>query len=216
MQISGVILTLSPSGFVYSEFSCARAAATSFPLSKHTGGGDTASAFSGWRVYLQFTWEVGLPSSPVEFSSHHHFYKLSSPGCCACAAVPAFSGQLVYLQFREGLPSPPFGAQGALPSLLHVFFVVVAYYSVFFFSFFPGCGSVCPWGCADLAQGCLWEYHMLLSSPCGLRLPKRSGCCHQAAWEPSWFLHLTWSGDAMRRLRVWRSQSFASSRWFFL
>jgi hypothetical protein len=50
---------------------------TSFPLSKHTGGGDTAPAFSGLHVYLQFMWEVGLPPSPVEFSSHHHFYKLS-------------------------------------------------------------------------------------------------------------------------------------------
>jgi hypothetical protein len=49
----------------------------SFPLSKHTGGGDTAPAFSGQCVYLQFMWEVGLPSSPVEFSSDHHFYKLS-------------------------------------------------------------------------------------------------------------------------------------------
>jgi hypothetical protein len=52
--------------------------ATSFPLSKHTVGGDTAPAFSGQRVYLQLTWEVGLPPSPVEFSSLHHFYKLSS------------------------------------------------------------------------------------------------------------------------------------------
>jgi hypothetical protein len=35
--------------------------ATSFPLSNHTGWGDTAHAFSGLRVYLQFTWEVVLP-----------------------------------------------------------------------------------------------------------------------------------------------------------
>jgi hypothetical protein len=42
----------------------------------------------------------------------------------------------------------------------------------------------------------------------------RSWCL--AAWEPSWFLHLTWSGDAMLRLGVWRSQSFASFWWFFL
>jgi hypothetical protein len=46
----------------------------SFPLSKHAGGGDTAPAFSGLHVYLQFTWEVGLPTSPVEFSSHCHFF----------------------------------------------------------------------------------------------------------------------------------------------
>jgi hypothetical protein len=49
----------------------------------------------------------------------------------------------------------------------------------FFFSFFPGWWSVCPGGYADLAQGCLWEYRMPLSSPCGLRLPK---------WPWSWCL----------------------------
>jgi hypothetical protein len=31
------------------------ASAANFPLSKHTGGGDTAPAFSGRNVYLQFT-----------------------------------------------------------------------------------------------------------------------------------------------------------------
>jgi hypothetical protein len=30
---------------------------------------------------------------------------------------------------------------------------------------------VCPGGYADVAQGCLWEYHMLLSSPCVLHFP---------------------------------------------
>jgi hypothetical protein len=109
-----------------------------------------------------------------------------------------------------------FRPQGTPPSLLCVCFVVIAYYSVLF-SLFPGWGSVCPGGYADLAQGCLWEYHVPLSSPCGLSLPKLSGRCHLAAVrKPSWFLHLTWSGDAMCRLEVWRSQSFASSRWFFL
>jgi hypothetical protein len=78
-----------------------------------------------------------------------------------------------------------------------------------FFSFFPGWGSVCPGGYADLAQGCLWEYRMPLSSHCGPRLPKPSGCwCLAAVREASWFLRLTWSGDAMRRLDVWRSQKF--------
>jgi hypothetical protein len=37
-------------------------------------------------------------------------------------------------------PSPLFGTQCTLPSLLCVFFVVIAYYSVGFFSFFPGWG----------------------------------------------------------------------------
>jgi hypothetical protein len=30
--------------------------------------------------------------------------------------------------------------------------------------FSPGWGLVCPEGYADVAQGCLWEYRMLLSS----------------------------------------------------
>jgi hypothetical protein len=35
-------------------------------------------------------------------------------------------------------------------------------------------------------------------------------------WEPSWFLCLMWSGNAKHSLGMWRSQSFASSWWFFL
>jgi hypothetical protein len=62
---------------------------------------------------------------------------------------------------------------------------------LFSFSFFPGWGSVCPGGYADLSQGCLWEYHVPLSSPCGPRFPKPSGCwCLVAAREPAWFLCL--------------------------
>jgi hypothetical protein len=134
---------LAPVGFVYSEFSRAGAAATGFPLSKHTGGGDTAPTFSGWRVYLQFMWEEGLPPSPVEFSSPCHFHKLS---CSWLQGAPprshqSLSGQarLVYLQFWEGFPSPFFSAQGAPPSLLHVFIVLIAYYSGSLFS--PGGGQ---------------------------------------------------------------------------
>jgi hypothetical protein len=48
-------------------------------------------------------------------------------------------------------------------------------FSLVFFSFFPGCGSVCPGGYTDLSQGCLWEYCMLSSSPGGLLLPSRLG-----------------------------------------
>jgi hypothetical protein len=48
-------------------------------------------------------------------------------------------------------------------------------FNLFFSLFFPGWGSVCPWGYADLAQGCLWEYCVPLSSPGGLLLPSRLG-----------------------------------------
>jgi hypothetical protein len=90
-------------------------------------------------------------------------------------------------------------------------------FSLFFSLFFPpGWGSVCPGGYTDLAQCCLWEYHMPLSSPGDLCLPKQSGSWRLAMQEPFWFLRLTWSGDAMSGLGVWRSRSFASSWWFFL
>jgi hypothetical protein len=59
-------------------------------------------------------------------------------------------------------------------------------------------------------------YCVPLSSPGGLHLPKQSRCWCLLAWEPSWFLCLMWSGDAMHGLGVWRSQCFASSWWFFL
>jgi hypothetical protein len=99
-------------------------------------------------------------------------------------------------------PSPLFGAQGTWPSLLCVFFVVVFVYSVWFFSSFFWVGLVCPGGYADLAQGCLWEYCMPLSSPGGLCLPKQSGSWCLVAREPSWFPHLPWSGDVMCGLGV--------------
>jgi hypothetical protein len=85
------------------------------------------------------------------------------------------------------VPPPLFGTQGALPSLLHVFFVVIAYYSVSLFSLGGG-RSVHG---AMLAQGCLWEYHVPFSSPVVLHFPKPSGhCCLSAVQEPSWFLLL--------------------------
>jgi hypothetical protein len=74
-----------------------------------------------------------------------------------------------------GISPPPSSALRAPHCLWYVsFFVVIAYYSIFF-SFFPAWGLVCPGGYADLAQDCLWEYRVPLSSPCGLHLPKPCG-----------------------------------------
>jgi hypothetical protein len=50
------------------------------------------TCFSGRHVYLQFTWEVGLPPSPVEFSSHCCFYKFFRfwlLGVCCSSCPPA-------------------------------------------------------------------------------------------------------------------------------
>jgi hypothetical protein len=87
---------------------------------------------------------VGSGPSPVlwSFPPTTTFTSFPAAGCWACAAAPAFSGSLVYLQLHEELPLPPFGAQGAPPSLLRVFFVVIAYYSVFFLFYLGGGQSV--------------------------------------------------------------------------
>jgi hypothetical protein len=150
------------------------------PLSKHTVGGGTTPAFSGWLVYLQFVQESA--PSPLQWSFSHdsHCYKLSLlQGCWVGATTPAFSGQLVYLQFCEGVPLPHSPELRAPRRLCYVsfffLFQLLVYYSVFFFSFFPGWGSVCPGGCANLAQVCLWEYRVPLSSPGGLLLPSQVG-----------------------------------------
>jgi hypothetical protein len=92
-----------------------------------------------------------------------------APDCWACAATPAFSSWLVYLQFHKGLLFPPSSALRAPCCLCYVsFFVVIIQFG--FFSFFPGWGSVCPGGYADLAKGYLWKYHVPLSSPGDLLL----------------------------------------------
>jgi hypothetical protein len=140
--------------------------ATNFPPSKHTGGGDSAPAFSGPRVYLQFTWEVGLPPSPVEsFLPTTTFTSFPAFDCCACAAAPAFSSPTCLFTVPCGIsPALLFSVQGALPSLLHVFFLLLLIIQFFF----PWMGVGLSRGYADLSQGCLWEYHMTLSSPSGL------------------------------------------------
>jgi hypothetical protein len=151
--------------------------------------------------------------TPVELSTWQPLFQgFPAPrflGRC-CQLLPSLAGLFIYSS-SEGVPLSR--AQGALPSLLHIFFFSAAclLLSLVFFSFFPGQGSVYPGGYADLSQGVPHATYLLTSwSPKQVR----SWCL--AAQEPSWFLRLTWSGDAMRRLRVRRCWSFASSWWFFL
>jgi hypothetical protein len=137
----------------------------------------------------------------VEFSSLRHFYKLSCSwllGVRPCSWLlgvrprsrQSLSGQawLVYLQFWEGFPSPTLWCS-VCPTLFATC-LYCSYCLLLSFSFFPGWGSICPGGYADLAQGCLWKYRIPLSSPC-LCLPKPFGHGCLVAGGPSWFLRLT-------------------------
>jgi hypothetical protein len=78
MQISGVSLALTwPCRLcLLRVLLCASHCYKLSPFQAHWGA-DTAPVLSGLHVYLQLKREVGLPSSPVEFSSHRRFYKLS-------------------------------------------------------------------------------------------------------------------------------------------
>jgi hypothetical protein len=129
------------------------------------------------RPVCLFTVHVGsgLLPSPVEFSSLCHFYKLSHSWllgmcCCSCLLPP---GLFIYSSLRDP-PPPPLVLRAPHP-LCYVSFLLLLLLIIQFL-FFPGWGSVCPGGYADLVQGCLWEYRVPLSSPCGLCLPKLSGC----------------------------------------
>jgi hypothetical protein len=109
---------------------------------------------------------------------------------------------------------PPFGAQGVPPSLLHVFFCCCLF-SLFFFSFYPG------WGQSVQGAMLIWPRVVCGSTACCLAhlvvcFSWASKSWHLEEQKPSWFLRLTWCGDAMHGVGVWRSWSFASSWWFFL
>jgi hypothetical protein len=127
--------------------------------------------------YLEFTWG-GAPTP------------LSSGACHTLATVTSFLLSKVAGKAPPLLPSPAglfiYSSSGecSFPTLQSP----ICYVSFFFFpaacllfsfsfslSLFPGWGSVCPEGYADLFQGCLWECCMPLSLPGGLLLPSRIG-----------------------------------------
>jgi hypothetical protein len=165
--------------------------ATSFPLSKHTGGGDIAPTFSGLLFVYSSRGRWVFPCSPVEFSSLCHSHKLSSSwllGTC-CRSHPLWPGLAYLFTVLGGIIFPPSSVLREPHPLCYMSLSFLLIITQFLFSF-PGCGSVCPGGYADLAQGCLWKYCMPLSSPC-LHLPNPSERGRLAAHRPSWLLHLT-------------------------
>jgi hypothetical protein len=61
------------------------------------------------HVCLQLMWEVGLPSSPVEFSSLHHSHKLSRSWLlgtrpCSCQSFLGPPGLFIYSSGKDSLP----------------------------------------------------------------------------------------------------------------
>jgi hypothetical protein len=149
MQISGVSLTLT--------WHCrlcllrvllgATVTATSFPVSKHSGGDDTAPTLPVRCVYLQFTWAVGLPPLLWSFPPSATFTSFPAPACWACAATPAFSSRFVYLQFHGGFPLTPSSVLRAPRPLCYMSFLLLLITQFLFF----------PWVGVSLSRGLCWS-----------------------------------------------------------
>jgi hypothetical protein len=153
--------------------------------------------------------------SPVELSSWQLLLQaFPLQGCWVGATTPAFSGWLVYLKFHDVFPLHPLRCSGS--SALFATCLLLLLFIQFVFLLFSLDGGQYVQGpmliwprvvCGNTAW-CL-AHLVVCFSPA-------SRSWHLVVQEPSWFLHLMWSGNAMSRLGVWRSQSFASSWWFFL
>jgi hypothetical protein len=103
--------------------------------------------------------EVGLPLSPVEFSSLHQSHKLSHSwllGARPRSHWSLSSRQASLFTVPGRIPFPQYLVLSALHPLSHVSLLFLLLISQFLF--FPRVRSVCPGGYAALAQGCLWEY----------------------------------------------------------
>jgi hypothetical protein len=163
------------------------------------------------RPACLFTAHVGSGSFPRSCGVFLPLPLLQAfPLLIAGGSSPLLPGLFYLFTVLGGIPLPSSSALRAPHPLCYMSLLFLLLITQFLF--FSGWGSVCPGGLADLSQGCLWNYWVPLSSPC-LCLPKPSGFGHLVAWGPSWFLCLTWGGDALRRLEMWRGKSFASSQW---
>jgi hypothetical protein len=167
--------------------------------------------------YLELSWgSAPLPSSLVELSTWQ-------PLLQGFSAPRSLGGDhhscLLWLPYlftvwvRE-CPSPFLWSSGH-PTLFVtcLFFFSCLFIIMFVFFFFPWVGSFCPGGDSDLFQGVLCAAYLLTW---WFVSPKQARSWNLEVWEPSWFLCLTWCGDSMHRLGVWRCWCFASSWWFFL
>jgi hypothetical protein len=164
-----------------------------------------------------FTAHMGSGSSPISCGVFLPLPLLQAFPLLVAGCVPPLlpsPARLVYLQFCEGFLLHPLRGSGC-PTLFAMCLYCSYCLLLSFSFFFPGWGSVCPGCYADLAQGCLWEYRILLSSRCGPRLPKPSWrWCLVARGPPGFSVQ----HEVEMPYIGWRcgGVSFASSPWFFL
>jgi hypothetical protein len=156
-----------------------------------------------------------FPTLQWSFPHDSHFYKLSCSKVAGQGPPLLPSASLFIYSSVRDFPSPPLWCSGR-PALFATCLLLLLFILFVFFLFFP-------WEGSQSVQGAMliWPRVVCGSTTCHLALlvvcfSQAGRNWHLVVQEPSWFLHLTWSGDAMHRLVVWRCQSFASSWCFFL
>jgi hypothetical protein len=128
-------------------------------------------------------WEVVFSPLLWSFPPSTTLTSFPAPGCWVCATAPALSCQawLVYLQFWKDSPPLHFSAQGTSPSLLRVFIVLIAYYSVSLFSLGGGRfvqGAMLIWPRVVCGSTAYREAHLvhIFPSCLGVGVWWRPGC----------------------------------------
>jgi hypothetical protein len=142
MQISGVSLALTwPCRLcLLRVLLCASGCYKLSPFQAHWGRWHCTCFL---RLVCLFTVHVGSGSSPLScgvFPPTATFTSFPAPDCWVCAATPAFSGQLVYLQFREGFPLPLLRHSGCPALFATCLFCCYCLLFRFFFLFSLGGG----------------------------------------------------------------------------
>jgi hypothetical protein len=148
--------------------------------------------------------EVSLSPSPVELSSHSHFYKIS---CSKVAGrvLPLLSSPaslFIYSSMRD-CPSPSLRCSGC-----PAFFAMCLFLLLFIIQF--GFFSLFTLGGGQSVQGAMLIWPRVVCGSTVCHLAYMEVCVswgvrswHLLAQDPSWFLHLMWIGDDMHRLGVW-------------
>jgi hypothetical protein len=147
-------------------------------------------------------WEV--PPSPVSsgaFLTTATITSFPTPTLLDGGHHSCILGQLVYLQFCEGLPFHPSALRVPCPLCYLSFFCCCLLFSLVFSLFSLG------WGQSSQGAMLMWPRVFCGSTACCLVLlvvcfSQASRSWPLAVREPSWFLRLTWSGDAMHGLGV--------------
>jgi hypothetical protein len=168
-------------------------------------------------VYLEFAWGTALPLlSGRACHTSVTVASLAHPKLAGGSRQTHLFWQACLFTVHAGACPPFSGAQGVPSSLLCVLFSCLFIIQFFIFVFCRAGVSLCSGLCWFIPEVAVWILHAAYLLSCWSASPKQVRSWHLVVQEPSWFLHISWCGEAMCGLGVQGYQSFASSWWYFL